>query len=373
MVFGKWVSPLQASAIGLMNTLKKRGIGENYNTPMNTSAPASTATGTPLNAHAACPCCGERSAQVIANRDGKTGDTLIAVSCSQCGLGRIDPLPSDQELADWYATQYRQAYKSAVQPALRHVLRAGRNAQWRWQWLCQNTDARWSNADLKSQRSLDIGSSSGEFVYLLQTLGFQAKGIEPHAGYATYAQSMLGIQVNNKTLQQGLASEEAGSLDLISMFHVLEHLAEPVAALRTIGQKLKPGGLLYIEVPNATRLCSPHYMFFKAHTLYFTGPTLRNLLETAGFKLVAQSPNDSDNLSVVAQFVGTDKASALNDGSHPLVSAHRERRWGPYLMAQLKEGQPMRKWRTRKEEKRSAAQYANGLALLDDLYRQQPD
>jgi hypothetical protein len=56
---------------------------------------------------------------------------LITVSCSDCGLGHIDPLPTDQELAEWYATQYRQAYKSAVQPALRHVLRAGRNAQWR--------------------------------------------------------------------------------------------------------------------------------------------------------------------------------------------------------------------------------------------------
>jgi hypothetical protein len=58
-------------------------------------------------------------------------DELITVSCSDCGLGHIDPLPTDQELAEWYATQYRQAYKSAVQPALRHVLRAGRNAQWR--------------------------------------------------------------------------------------------------------------------------------------------------------------------------------------------------------------------------------------------------
>jgi transcription elongation factor Elf1 len=82
----------------------------NYNAPMTTFAPASTATGTPLNAYTACPCCGERSAQVIANKDGKTGDALLTVSCNRCGLGRIDPLPSDQELADWYATQYRQAY-----------------------------------------------------------------------------------------------------------------------------------------------------------------------------------------------------------------------------------------------------------------------
>lgn len=335
---------------------------------MRPFAPANTVTGTPLNAHSACPCCGERSAQVIANRDGKTGEALITVSCNQCALGRIDPLPSDQALADWYATQYRQAYKSAVQPALRHVLRAGRNAQWRWQWLCQNTPARQPEPPLSSMRSLDIGSSSGEFVYLLQTLGFQARGIEPHAGYASYAQSMLGVQVNNCTLQQGLSSEEADSLDLISMFHVLEHLAEPVAALRTLGEKLKSGGLLYIEVPNATRLCAPHYMFFRAHTLYFTGPTLRNLLETAGFKLVAQSPDDSDNLSVAAQFVGTDPAHAPTDNSHPLVSAHRARRWGPYLVAQLKDGQPLRKWRTRQEEKHHAAQYASGLALLDDLY-----
>lgn len=349
-------------------TLKKVAFSGFYNSAMNTPNPTSTATGTPLIADTACPCCGDKSAQVVANRDGKTGEALITVSCSHCGLGRIDPLPTDQALAEWYATQYRQAYKSAVQPALRHVLRAGRNAQWRWQWLCQNAAALQPGTDTPSKRSLDIGSSSGEFVYLLQTLGFQAKGIEPHAGYATYARNMLGIQVNNGTLQHCLSSEAPGTLDLISMFHVLEHLSEPVPALRSIGQKLKPDGLLYIEVPNATRLCSPHYMFFKAHTLYFTGKTLRLLLETAGFKLVAHSPDDSDNLSVVAQFVNADSPPITADSSHPLVSAHQARRWGPYLVQQLQQGQPLRKWRTRQEEKRSAAGYDNGLALLNDLY-----
>jgi uncharacterized Zn finger protein len=98
---------------------------------MQNSPPSKTDTGTPLIAHTACPCCGSQSAQIIADQDGKTGERLITVSCSDCGLGHIDPLPTDQELAEWYATQYRQAHKSAVQPALRHVLRAGRNAQWR--------------------------------------------------------------------------------------------------------------------------------------------------------------------------------------------------------------------------------------------------
>jgi len=335
---------------------------------MTTTLPSSH-TGTQLDANTSCPSCGGKSAQIIANRDGKTNEPLITISCSDCGLGRIDPLPTDQELADWYATQYRQAYKSAVQPALRHVLRAGRNAQQRWQWLRENSPGLDPAQSTQPKQSLDIGSSSGEFVYLLQTLGFKAKGIEPHEGYAAYARSMLDIDVKNGTLQQCLSSEASQSLDLISMFHVLEHLPEPLPALRSIGEILKPEGLLYIEVPNATRLCSPHYMFFRAHTLYFTGPSLRNLLKHSGFKIVSHNPDSSDNLSVVAQYAPTTNASHPKDVSHPLVTAQNARRWMPYLLQQLRDGQPMRKWRIRKEEKRTATQFANGHELLKNLYK----
>jgi hypothetical protein len=138
--------------------------------------------------------------------------------------------------------------------------------------------------------------------------------------------------------------------------------------LRSIGEKLKPEGMLYIEVPNATRLCSPHYMFFRAHTLYFTGPSLRNLLKQSGFKIVSHNPDSSDNLSVVAQYAPTTNEPHPRDASHPLVTAQNARRWMPYLLQQLRDGQPMRKWRVRKEEKHTAAQYENGHALLKGLY-----
>jgi 2-polyprenyl-3-methyl-5-hydroxy-6-metoxy-1,4-benzoquinol methylase len=328
-----------------------------------------TDTGTLMKACTACPICGGRSAQISANRDGKSRAKLVTVSCSDCGLGRIDPLPTDQELAEWYAIQYRQAYKSAVQPALRHVLRAARNAQLRWQWLCQNSIGLDPTQNTKTKRSLDIGASSGEFVYRLHSLGYEAKGIEPHQGYATYARNILGIELNNGTLQHCLVSEARSSFDLISMFHVLEHLPEPVAALHTIGEKLKSEGLLYIEVPNAMRLCSPHYMFFKAHALYFTGNTLRKLLEKSGYKVVSHNPDDDDNLRLLAQYVNSDITQFLCDASHPLVSAQKTRRWMPYLFQQMQNGQPFRKWRIRQEEKQIAAQYADGLALLNDIYK----
>jgi 2-polyprenyl-3-methyl-5-hydroxy-6-metoxy-1,4-benzoquinol methylase len=315
-----------------------------------------------------CPCCGSSSARVVANRDGKTGETLITISCGHCGLGRIDPLPSEEELANWYASQYRQQYKAAVQPALRHVLRAGRNAQLRWQWLFENTPARgWLNAP-NQRHSLDIGASSGESVFLMQSLGLNASGIEPHAGYAAHARETLGLSISNGTLQECLSAHSPGTLDLITMFHVLEHLPDPLGALRAIGTRLRPEGLLYIEVPNALRLCSPHYMFFKAHTLYFTGKTLRLLLQTAGFEVVAHNADDADNLSVAARYRALAPAPVAADTSHPLVAAQQARRWMPYLMQQLREGQPLKKWRKRQEEKRFASHYTNGQRLLQDLF-----
>jgi hypothetical protein len=102
--------------------------------------------------------------------------------------------------------------------------------------------------------------------------------------------------------------------------------------------------------------------------LYFTGTSLRNLLTQSGFKIVSHNPDSSDNLNVVAQYSPSHIAPHPKEANHPLVSAQNARRWMPYLMQQLRGGQPMRKWRVRKEEKRTAAQYPNGHALLKDLY-----
>jgi hypothetical protein len=80
-----------------------------------------------------CPVCGAQHAEPIARVDGKTNEPLLKVNCRVCGLGRIDPLPTRLELEAWHPHYYRQEYKHAASPALRHVLRAGRNARDRWE------------------------------------------------------------------------------------------------------------------------------------------------------------------------------------------------------------------------------------------------
>lgn len=316
-------------------------------------------------ASSACPCCGESEARIISTVDGKTRQPLTTISCSGCGLGRIDPLPTAVELEAWYTNHYRQAYKGCESPGMKYVLRAARNARDRYLWLKENCALALEQGSLST---LDIGASSGEFVYLMAHKQHKASGIEPHQGYSEYAQSM-NLDVRNGSVLGTLGQFDKKSFDLVTMFHVLEHLVDPLPSLKAIGEHLKDNGLLYIEVPNATRFGSPTYMFFKAHVLYFDHGSLRNTLISAGFDVLFQNPADSGNLRILARYAGLNTASpSTRVHQHELVSAQSRRRWGPYLWQQVLAGQPVNKLIQRSEEKATARKYAKSEDLLRDIY-----
>ncbi|WP_167784675.1 class I SAM-dependent methyltransferase [Ramlibacter rhizophilus] len=296
--------------------------------------------------------------------DGKTDEKLLTVSCNGCGLGRIDPMPTESELEQWYESRYRQAYKGCEQPRMHYVLRAARNALDRYQWLLHRQLLRENGPSL---RTLDIGSSSGEFVSLMVHKGHDAHGVEPHRGYAEYAQSM-GLQVANGSLSSTLQAHAGKSFDLVTMFHVLEHLADPVSALRRIGACLKEDGILFIEVPDATRFTSPKYMFFKAHTLYLTPGSLQNVLRCAGFELVRLSEPGAGNVRWAGTFRGVSAQAATIPHSHELVTAQERRRWAPYLLHQAQKGEPFGKLAKRYGEKRVARRFDSPRELMDHVY-----
>lgn len=324
----------------------------------------------PITCVTPCPLCGSTHAESVARVDGKTGEPLLTVNCSGCGLGRIDPLPTPQALEAWYTNHYRQDYKGAFQPALRHVLRAGRNALDRWGWLQLQLQSL-GRALPEAASTLDIGASSGEFVYLSKQRGNRSQGIEPHAGYAAHARETLDLAVENGSLHQLLPQKNDDQFDLVSMFHVLEHLTDPVATLELIRRKTAPDGCLLIEVPNATRFCSPRYMFFKAHTLYFTQASLHQMLRAAGWNVVAHNRADDDNLMVLAQPASPDAASTAPawQPCRALVEAQQRRTWPAYLADQLTSGRVMQKMSRRREEKRTARGFDSARAVLDHLYR----
>ena len=84
----------------------------------------------------------------------------------------------------------------------------------------------------------------------------------------------MGQQVFSGILNEGVANYSDESVDVSKPFHILEHLSEPVKSRRLLGRYFSALECFYIKVPNALRMSGSNYMFFKAHTLYFTYDSL---------------------------------------------------------------------------------------------------
>lgn len=262
-------------------------------------------------AHHPCSLCDSRAAKLIATKD-RDGRPLPTVLCLNCGLVRTDPMPSAAELADYYAHRYRRSYKGAWQPEPKRVYRAARVAADRWRRLKPHL--------LASRRVLDVGASSGEFVYLLQTCGKQAEGIEPNENYARWARDQLGLPV--RTLDWHRAVFPERNFEAITLFHVLEHLANPREALTRLAGWLDHDGVLVVEVPNVeSPVGSPKRRFHYAHLHNFNPASLRETGRCAGLTVRHEeiSP-DGGNLTVVFA-----RPAVIQPGVSPGLPGNAER------------------------------------------------
>ncbi|RVT99313.1 class I SAM-dependent methyltransferase [Rhodovarius crocodyli] len=231
--------------------------------------------GTPF-ATTPCRLCGGTEREVLATR-GRGFTPLTTVLCTGCGLVSHHPLPSAEETAAFYATRYRLDYKGGWEPKRKHALRAVRGALARAARLAPLLPA--------GGRVLDIGASSGELVHVMGRMGFRARGIEPNLGYAEFARRTYGAEVESGGFET--LKVMPGSLDLVTLNHVLEHLADPWGALRLAHRWLAGDGLLFLEVPDlsATRKQAAN-LFHTAHIWNFTPETLALLAWRCGFTVM---------------------------------------------------------------------------------------
>jgi 2-polyprenyl-3-methyl-5-hydroxy-6-metoxy-1,4-benzoquinol methylase len=284
-------------------------------------------------AHDACVLCGAHCATLIAERD-RDGSALRTLLCEGCGLLRCDPMPDAATLDGYYREHYRLDYKRQDAPSRRHILRAGLVAIDRLQRLPALPPA--------ARRALDVGAGGGEFAYLLaRRSGLEVTGIEPNAGYAGHARRELGIDVEVSTVYD--SAPQNAPFDLVTLFHVLEHLRDPVAALRRIASWMAPGGALVVEVPNIEATCqSPSNLFHRAHLYNFNPATLHWVGRRAGLQAVhTWTSADGGNVCVTFCRGASPVEAALPDPALLGANAQRVRdirsrhtRVGHYLTRQ---------------------------------------
>jgi 2-polyprenyl-3-methyl-5-hydroxy-6-metoxy-1,4-benzoquinol methylase len=140
---------------------------------------------------------------------------------------------------------------------------------------------------------LDIGCSSGAFPKAAHDLGFSAVGVEPNRGAAEMARARYDLDIRAGTLEE--QDFRGRKFAMITLWDVIEHLADPVEVARIAREALKDDGLLVINFPNhdsiMRRLMGRKWpMYANVHLTYFTSETITKLLDRTGFEVVEIRP-----------------------------------------------------------------------------------
>jgi SAM-dependent methyltransferase len=140
---------------------------------------------------------------------------------------------------------------------------------------------------LSHRRALDIGCGDGRFLAALQARGWEALGLETDPVAAELARRRTGAAILEQAVEK--ASIEAGSVQLVTLLHVLEHVADPRTVLAAARRSLSAGGGLFIAVPNIASLEAAAFrsvwysLDLPRHYWGFTPHTLTRLVEECGF------------------------------------------------------------------------------------------
>jgi predicted SAM-dependent methyltransferase len=129
---------------------------------------------------------------------------------------------------------------------------------------------------------LDVGAGRGRFVAYAREHGWDARGIEPSG--RSSAPNVDAVALEDAVV-------EPGSVGAITLWHVLEHVEDPAAALARLHGWLRPGGTLLVGVPNLdslqARIAGPHWyhLDLPRHRTHFTATGVQRLLERTGFRV----------------------------------------------------------------------------------------
>lgn len=229
-----------------------------------------------------CPICGH----------GATGGTFAASSegsprppdqtklmvCGSCGLGFLSPQPTDEFLAknvynedyELYDTSWSNTQTSVIRIAYRAIFPHPLVG------LLPSTPGR----------AIDVGCGSGYWMHRLRGLGWDVSGLDFSEEVVGKVRS-LGFPAERGSIEDAPLEKE--TYDLVLLSAVLEHLHDPLAALRNAWSALKPGGCAVIDVPNfgsaeVRAFGSDWSLFSIAHLFYFTQNSLGLALGKAGFR-----------------------------------------------------------------------------------------
>jgi SAM-dependent methyltransferase len=239
-------------------------------------------------AASSCPACGalldpQPALRGVDRLHGTPGEFEVRV-CPACGSGRSFPVVGPDELGAFYPASYK-AY-SFPTGRVAHLLAT---SLYRWQY---RRLLRRAPLDALRRRPpgrlLDVGAGRGDLGAILSERGWDVTGLEPSAD-ACQEGRRRGLHMVQGTLAWAGAELEP-PYDAVVFQHALEHVVEPMEDLARARELLRPGGSVFVLVPNFGSWQSRRFgdawfhLDLPRHRSHFTAAGLEQLLQTAGLE-----------------------------------------------------------------------------------------
>ncbi len=232
-----------------------------------------------------CPLCdGTRLEPALTCVDHyASGEMFHLFRCRDCGFLFTQDFPAEDEIGRYYETPDYISHSDTKKGAMNSVY------HWvRTYMLKRKAHLVIREAHRKTGRLLDIGTGTGYFADAMQRRGWQVEAVEKSARARAFAQAHFNLDVKPHTALNSLSS---GSFDVITLWHVMEHLEPLNETWEVMHALLTDKGVLIVAVPNCSSYDAKKYGAFWAaydvprHLWHFTPDTMQQFGSKHGFIL----------------------------------------------------------------------------------------
>ena len=240
--------------------------------------------------HIKCNLCGLDNPRPMftVTQGSQLGEGFQIVQCPGCSLIFMSPRPSQEYFEERYSGNYSAGYIDKKVSKQRRAHRIVRRI------------TRYK----KNGRFLDIGCSAGFVLEAARAKGFEVYGVEISPLAIRFAREELQLDIKEGYLET--AEFPSAYFDVITLYHVIEHVDDPVKFFQEVRRILKPDGLVEIWTPDighfqAKKLGPRWKNFISDHLYYFDIKTLAKMLEKTGLMVYKNQFTFKDGLQVYAK------------------------------------------------------------------------
>lgn len=259
-----------------------------------------------------CPACGETKILpfLTAKDYTVTHENFEITRCQTCELLFTNPRPTASEASPYYKSENYISHSDTQRGIINRLYHVVRNFT-----LKQKT--RWIEKEKTGNLELlDIGCGNGHFLHACQKAGWKISGMELDPVTAARAETMLGIDIYS-SIKNIPKSEK---FNLISLWHVLEHVYELEEYFMFFKSRIAKEGVLLLALPNSKSFDAHHFKEYWAaydvprHVYHFEPSTIASLAKKHGFKLKSTRGQifDSFYISLLSHEYKTGKKKLIN-------------------------------------------------------------